>query len=143
MLKLLTAALLLVAGPAFAGSMTLLGVGGAGGGARRPERPTMSTLQLALTLIMGHRRPPLGRPFGKVNGATFQPGDSVLFKGGQTFTVGTAVSCGSGGAVTTTALCLTPSKFLGTPAAPVTLGSFGTGTATIQALTTNAGLDGL
>ena len=54
----------------------------------------------------------------KVNGSTFQPGDQILFAGGQTFT-GT--------------LSFTSSSWpSATPSNPVTIGSYGTGRATIS-----------
>ena len=55
----------------------------------------------------------------KVNGSTFQPGDTILFAGGQTFTGG---------------LSFTATSWNRTVAAtnPVTIGSYGTGRATIN-----------
>ncbi len=55
----------------------------------------------------------------KVNASTFQPGDSILFQGGQTFS-GALVSPSSG-----------------TPAAPITFGSYGNGRATISSGNSN------
>jgi parallel beta-helix repeat protein len=60
---------------------------------------------------------------GKVNGATFNPGDSVLFEGGQTFT-GTT---------------LTPPS-AGTSGNLITFGSYGGGRATINAATPDLGV---
>ena len=58
------------------------------------------------------------KTIAKVNGSTFQPGDSILFAGGQTFT-GT--------------LSFTSSSWpSATPSSPVTIGSYGTGRATIS-----------
>jgi hypothetical protein len=50
----------------------------------------------------------------KVNSMTFSAGDSILFEGGQTFNGGLVFTSG------------------GTPAAPITLSSYGSGRATIQ-----------
>ena len=55
----------------------------------------------------------------KVNASTFKPGDAVLFRGGQTF---------NGAIVSPTA---------GTPATPITFGSYGGGRATISSSTSN------
>src|SRR4051812_37613710 len=55
----------------------------------------------------------------KVNGVRLQPGDSVLLEGGQTF-AGPLVPWGAGA-----------------PGAPVTIGSYGTGRATISSQTNN------
>ena len=63
------------------------------------------------------------KTIAKVNSSTFQPGDSILFAGGQTFTGG---------------LVFTATSWNRTAAAtnPVTIGSYGTGRATISSGTT-------
>ena len=63
------------------------------------------------------------KTIAKVNSSTFQPGDTILFAGGQTFTGG---------------LAFTATSWNRTAAAtnPITIGSYGTGRATISSGTT-------
>src|SRR5262245_57237024 len=57
----------------------------------------------------------------KVNATVLNPGDSALFEGGQTFAGNLVINSESG-----------------MPGAPITIASYGTGNATIQAATGNA-----
>lgn len=69
----------------------------------------------------------------KVNAGRYNPGDSINFQGGQTFTLATAVACGAGAQATTVDLCFNASNLSGTATTPVVIQSYGAGQATIQA----------
>jgi hypothetical protein len=58
----------------------------------------------------------------RVNAGTYQPGDSILFQGGQTFHGD---------------LFLTPAQGQGTAAAPITISSYGTGQAILRPIDNN------